>query len=96
MVTGPMRHTFVTEKLPCNSAECGPRLTRCVALGTPETEAVRKIQGAIRLHIESSRGYRAPVRELRCKATVVDVVAVAGQVKDRGSGFGVTRGGRLE
>ena len=96
MVTGPMRHTIVVEKWPCNSAEYVPRLTRCVAVGTSETEAVRKIQGAIRLHIESLRGHGTPVRELRCMATVVDVVAVAGQVKDRSSGFGVTRGGRLE
>lgn len=90
MVTGPMRHTIVIEKWPCNSADYVPRLTRCVALSNSETEAVRKIPGAIRLNIESLRGYRTPVRELLWKATVVDVVAVAGQVRDRSSGFGVT------
>lgn len=96
MVTGPMRHMIVIKKSLRNYADYVPRLTGCVAVGTSEAEAVRKMLGAIRLEIESLRGQRKPVREPRCKPTVVDVVAVAGQVKDRSSGFGVTRGGRLQ
>lgn len=77
-------------------AAYGPRLPRGASVGTYEAEAVRKIQGSIRLHIESLRRHRRPVRKPRRKSTVVNVVAVVGQVKERSSGFGVTKGGRLE
>lgn len=87
MVTGPMRLMIVIEKWRWNYADYVPRLTECVAVGTSEAEAGRKILGAIQLEIESLRGQRKPVREPCCKPTVVDVVAVAGQVRDRSSGF---------
>lgn len=96
MVTGPMRYMIVIEKSRRNYADYVPRLTGCIAVDTSEAEAFRKILGAVRLEIESLRGQRKPVWDQLCKAAVVDVVAVLGQVKDRTSGFGVTRGGRLE
>ena len=96
MVTGPMRHMIVIKKSLRNYADYVPRLTGCVAVGTSEAEAVRKMLGAIRLEIESLRGQRKPVWDQLYKAAVVDVVAVVGQVKDRSYGLGVKRGGRVE
>ena len=88
MVTGPLRHTIIIEKSRRNYEDYVPRLTGCVPVGTSKAEAVRKIQGALRLQIESLLGHHKPA--------VVDVVAFVGHVKDRSSGFGVKRGGRLE
>ena len=72
-----MRYTIVIEKAPTNYAAYVPDLPGCIATGASEEEAVREIREAIRLHIESLRAHHEPVPEPRCKATVVDVTAVA-------------------
>lgn len=73
-----MHQTIVIENSPRNYATYVLGLPGCVATGASEAEAVRKIRGAIRFHIESLCKHHEPVPEPRCKETVVDVVTFPG------------------
>ncbi len=70
-----MEYTIVIEKTPENDAAYVPDLPGCVATGTTRDEAIREIEAAIVLHIQSLRERGEPVPAPQCSAAVVDVAA---------------------
>ena len=70
-----MENTIVIEKAPEYCAVYVPDLPGCVATGTTKEEAVREIETAMILHIESLREHGEPVPVPQCSAEVVEIVA---------------------
>ena len=66
---------IVIEKAPENYAAYVPDLPGCVATGTSREEAIREIEKAIVLHIESLRKHGELVPAPQCSAAVVQVAA---------------------
>ncbi len=70
-----MEYTIVIEKAPENYAVYVPDLPGCVATGTTREEAIREIEVAMVLHIESLREHGEPVPVPQCSAEVVEIAA---------------------
>ena len=70
-----MEYTVVIEKAPENYAAYVPDLPGCVATGATRDEAIREIETAIVLHLESLREHGEPVPALQSTAAVVEVAA---------------------
>jgi predicted RNase H-like HicB family nuclease len=70
-----MEYTIVIEKAPGNYATYVPDLPGCVATGATRDEAIRQIEVAIALHIQSLREHGEAVPEPQCSAAVVEVAA---------------------
>ena len=70
-----MEYTIVIEKAPENYAAYVPDLPGCVATGASREEAIREIEKAIVLHIQSLRKHGEPVPAPQCSAAVVQVAA---------------------
>ena len=70
-----MQYTVVIEKAPQNYAAYAPDLPGCIATGPTREEAVRAMQEAIALHLDSLREHGEPVPQPQCTAAVVEVAA---------------------
>ena len=70
-----MQYTIVIEKAPQNYAAYAPDLPGCVATGPTRDDAVREMQRAIVLHLDSLREHGEPVPQPQCTAAVVEVAA---------------------
>ena len=70
-----MQYTIVIEKAPRNYAAYAPDLPGCVATGPTREDAVREMQQAIALHLDSLREHGEPVPQPQCTAAVVEVAA---------------------
>ena len=70
-----MEYTIVIEKAPGNYSAYVPDLPGCVATGATREEAIREIETAIVLHIESLREHGEAVPAPQCSAVVVEVAA---------------------
>ena len=70
-----MQYTIVIEKAPRNYAAYAPDLPGCVATGPTRDDAVREMQRAIVLHLDSLREHGEPVPQPQCTAAVVEVAA---------------------
>lgn len=70
-----MEYMIVIEKAPENYAAYVPDLPGCVATGETRDEAVRQIEAAITLHIQSLREHGEAIPEPQCSAAVVEVAA---------------------
>ncbi|MDE0006595.1 MAG: type II toxin-antitoxin system HicB family antitoxin [Rhodospirillaceae bacterium] len=70
-----MEYAVVIEKVQANHAAYVPDLPGCVATGATRDEAIREIETAIVMHIESLREHGEPVPALQSTAAVVKVAA---------------------
>ena len=70
-----MEYTIVIEKAPGNYAAYVPDLPGCVATGATRDEAIREMETAIILHIESLREHGELVPTPQCTTAVVEIAA---------------------
>lgn len=70
-----MRYAIVIEKAPANYAAYAPDLPGCVATGATREDALREMEAAIALHVESLREHGEPVPRPRCATAGGEAVA---------------------